>query len=511
MRNLLRSAMNRMDRRALLGKGAALVGGLLAGQMLPSETAAAQSRPAAPATRPDTPAPRSSNTWNLTVVGETMAVRPFSMLTDPDFLAIVKMIRDSDLAYGHLEMNIAAPDELGYAARGSSGGAGYLVADPVIAKDLKWAGIDALSVANNHSFDWGEKGLLATIKNCNRAGIAVAGTGADLEAAREPVYFEKEKGRVSLVSISSGNSAFEWAGLAKANTPGRPGINPIRLRTVYQVDHSTADQLKATGKNLGILSDAAAAKKEFNITPGASSGSNGYSGFTFRDGDNFAITTENHPGDVAENLKSVEEAKDMANFVMVAQHMSVSEQRRGDSPVAAAVDFARKAIDAGADIYVGHGWHTFLGIEIYKNKPIIYGVGNFFWQSQFITRVPADEYESYGYDMDGLVGLRPAVGALHPEGGIDWAWSAVYKFKFENGKIAEIKLHPVEMGYDFTIEKPIPNRQIGTGAHPYLDGSPRLAHGVAAQKILGRAQKLCALRGTKLEIADGVGTIKISA
>ncbi len=508
----IRSVLNSMDRRTLLGKGAALMGGVLAGQVLQSKSVDAQTKPATPVkpARPEDPAPKNNNTWNVTVVGETMAVRPFSQLTDPDFLSIVKLMRESDLTYGHLEMNIASANEVTYAARGSSGGAGYLVADPKIAQDLKWAGVDALSVAQNHSFDWGEKGLLATIRNCNRAGIAVSGTGANLEEAREPTYFEKEKGRVAMVSISSGNSAFEWAGLSKGVVPGRPGVNPIRVKTVYEVDHATAAQLKAAGKNLGVLTDAAAAKKDFNITPGAISGSNGYSGFNFVDGEKFSITTENHPGDVAGNLKSIDEAKSMANFVIVAQHMSISEAKRGDSPVKAAVDFARKAIDAGADIFVGHGWHTFLGIEIYKEKPIIYGVGNFFWQSEFIPRVPADEYESYGYDLNQLTSYNPSIGDLHPAGSEDWAWSAVYQFKFENKKISQIVLHPVEMGFDFSGDKPKRNREVGSGAHPYLDGSPRIAHGASAQKILERAQKICALRGTKLEIADGIGTIRIA-
>ena len=34
--------------------------------------------------------------------------------------------------------------------------------------------------------------------------------------------------------------------------------------------------------------------------------------------------------------------------------------------------FARSAIDAGADMFVGHGSHTPLGIEFYKGKPIFY-------------------------------------------------------------------------------------------------------------------------------------------
>jgi poly-gamma-glutamate synthesis protein (capsule biosynthesis protein) len=496
----VRKAMSPMDRRTVLGKGAALVGSLFAAQTLAPAQAASKDKAAA------SPADRS---FTLCVVGEAMVTRPFSMHTEPEFLGIVKLLRDADLSYGHLEMNLANDDELVWAMRGSSGGAGYLVGTPQIAEDLKWAGIRVMSVAQNHSLDWGPQGMLATIKHCNAAGIAVAGTGHNLEEARSPTFLETDKGRMALVSIASGNSAFEWAGLPKGKTPGRPGVNPLRVRTVYQVPHATAEQLKAAGKGLGVLSDRAAARKEFNITPGAISGSNGYSGFTFVDGDKFEITTEGHPADIAGNLRSIDEAAKMADFVMVAQHNSTSEGGRGTTPSTFVVDFARKAIDAGADIYLGHGWHTALGIEIYKGKPILYGLGSFFWQSQYIDRVPADEYESYNQDMDQLTKLNPAVGGLHPEGNSDWGWSAVYQLKFVSGRIAEIRLYPIEMGYDYTGDKPRVNRQIGSGELKYLDGSPRLATRANGQKILELTAKVCALRGTQVEIKDNVGIIKV--
>lgn len=178
-----------------------------------------------------------------------------------------------------------------------------------------------------------------------------------------------------------------------------------------------------------------------------------------------------------ERIAAVDEAKQMADFVMVAHHNSTSEGSRGNTPCKFVVDFARKAIDAGADMYMGHGWHTALGIEIYKNKPIIYGLGN-----------------------------------LHPgTDNEDWCWSAVYQFKFENKKLTEIRLHPIEMGMDFSAEKPKVYRQVGSGAHPYMDGSPRMASGANRQKLLERFQKVCALRGTKLEIKDGVGTVRVPA
>ena len=40
-------------------------------------------------------------------------------------------------------------------------------------------------------------------------------------------------------------------------------------------------------------------------------------------------------------------------------------------------EIAHAAIDAGADAVVGHGPHFVLPVEIYKGRPIFYGMGNF--------------------------------------------------------------------------------------------------------------------------------------
>ena len=378
-----RAEGSQFSRRKLLGGGAAMLGGVALTQAV-SPARAAKRKAAKSGASP-------SNTFTMSIVGEAMVTRRFSMLTDPGFLGIVKLMRDADVAYAHLEMNLADDTEASWAMRGSSGGAGYLIADPKIADDLAWMGIDVMSAAQNHSLDWGPNVMLATIKHLNDAGIACAGTGKNLDVARSPGFFETPKGRMALVSIASGDSAFEWAGLPKGPSVGRPGINPLRVKTIYEVPHDTAAQLKAAGKGLGVLSDAKAAKPEFNITPGASSGSNGYAGFTFLDGDKFAITTVASPADTKGNLRSVGQANDMADFVMVAQHNSTSQGHRGDDPSDFIVKFSREAIDAGADVYLGHGWHTFIGLESSKGKPIFYGLGSFVWESPVVNRPPADE------------------------------------------------------------------------------------------------------------------------
>jgi poly-gamma-glutamate capsule biosynthesis protein CapA/YwtB (metallophosphatase superfamily) len=440
-----------------------------------------------------------------------MAYRPFSMHTEPEFLSIVKLLRESDLTYTHLEMNLGSPEELGWAARGAIGGAGYLIAEPRIAEDLKWAGVDIMSLGQNHSLDWGPAGMLSTIKACQKAGIACAGTGRDLEEARGPAFLEKDKGRVALISISSGNSAYEWAGLGKGSIPGRPGVNPFRATMKYELDHATAEQYKEGARKLGVLSVSRATPNEFNITPGQQAGATGFSSFAFVDGDKFEISTVGHPKDIEGNLRSIDTARQMADLVVVAHHNSLSEGRRADLPCKFAREFAKATIDAGADIYVGHGWHKALGIEIYKGRPILHGLGNFFWQSSYITRVPSDEYESYGYSMDALTTLTPAVGPLHPAGDEHWAYSAVYQLRFEDKKLKEIRLYPVEMGVDLSGETPRRVREYGTGSHKVLDGRPLMASGATAQKILERMQKLSATYGTSVEIKDGVGIVRMPA
>jgi poly-gamma-glutamate synthesis protein (capsule biosynthesis protein) len=133
-----------------------------------------------------------------------MVARPFAMHDDQASMAVIDLLRAADLTYAHLEMNLADYSELDYANRGDWLGS-FMMADPQIARDLKWAGIDIMSLAHNHSVDFGEAGILATIRHCRAAGLAVVGTGIDLEEAREPGYLETRHERVALISTTSGN------------------------------------------------------------------------------------------------------------------------------------------------------------------------------------------------------------------------------------------------------------------------------------------------------------------
>lgn len=461
----------------------------------------------------------SEGKWSVAIAGECLVTRRFAIHREPEFTAVRQMFLDADLTYAHLEMNFGDPRTVGYPARGDWYGS-YMLADPAIAHDLRWLGIDIMSLANNHSLDFGERGLRSTISACRDAGLACAGTGQDLDDARAPAFLDTPRGRVALVSVSSGNTKNEWASRPKETLLGRPGINPLRVNTTYEVDASTAAHLQEAARRLGVLKTSAQSNKvgkagrrlevdEFQIiTPGAqSSAGDG----VFRIGDTFKIHTECQPRDLDGNLRSITAAANMADLVLVAHHFNISEGSRGDTPPAFVREFAHRAIDAGADMYLGHGWHKTLGIEIYKGKPIFYGLGNFFAQSEFLERVPYDSYETWGHDIDRLPTLSPDAHPLHPgleEPSPTWWSSAAITIEINAaGQVDEIELRPVELGREPTPEAKL-TRGTGKGSHALTEGRPLLATGENGRRILERLRTLSAGFGTEIEVSDSTGRIR---
>jgi poly-gamma-glutamate capsule biosynthesis protein CapA/YwtB (metallophosphatase superfamily) len=459
--------------------------------------------------------------WSIAIAGECMVTRPFAMHDEPEFTEVIDKLHDSDVTYAHIETNFGQFSEVEAPSRGDQVGS-YFLTDPQVAHDLRWAGVDIASIANNHSFDFGKKGLFSTIKHMDEAGIKHAGTGRDLEEAREPSYLETKKGRVALVSVSSGNKSHEWASPPKASLPGRAGVNSLRSLTRFVVPEEEAEQLKKIGHALGIAREqgmnvegssgllANALPGEFSLampTDQSTTGSN-----LWKVGDAFGIETSANKHDLAGNVRSIEEAATMADVVIVAHHFSISEGGRGNLPPKFVVEFAHAAIDAGADIFVGHGWHKTLGIEIYKGKPILYGLGNFFAQSEFVRRVPFDAYETWKHDVDKLQTLTPAAHPLHPglnAGNETWWSSAVIQLVLENGVLTGLELHPVELGRDVSKEAPI-TRRVGSEERPLTDGRPYAATGENAARVLERYQRLSAELGTTVTISeDGVGRIAL--
>lgn len=100
-------------------------------------------------------------------------------------------------------------------------------AAPSAIEVLKAARVDACSLANNHTLDFEERGLLDTLKHLEAAGIRHAGAGRDTEEAMRPAILEEgsdHAGRVALVAFTDNEPPF-------AAGPDRPGTNylPVSL------------------------------------------------------------------------------------------------------------------------------------------------------------------------------------------------------------------------------------------------------------------------------------------
>jgi poly-gamma-glutamate capsule biosynthesis protein CapA/YwtB (metallophosphatase superfamily) len=117
-------------------------------------------------------------------------------------------------------------------------------ADPVAIEVLEAAHIDACSLANNHTLDFEERGLLDTLTHLEEAGIRYAGAGRDVEEAARPALLE---GGVALVAFTDNEPPF-------AAGPNRPGTGflPVSLEpeVLRRVEAVVGDAREAGAKTV---------------------------------------------------------------------------------------------------------------------------------------------------------------------------------------------------------------------------------------------------------------------
>ena len=111
-------------------------------------------------------------------------------------------------------------------------------ADPPAVEVLRAGGVDACSLANNHTLDFEEKGLLDTLKHLEEGGIRYAGAGRDLEEAARPVVLG---GGVALVACTDNEPLF-------AAEPDKPGTNYLPVSTEPEVLRRVEEAIGAARK-----------------------------------------------------------------------------------------------------------------------------------------------------------------------------------------------------------------------------------------------------------------------
>lgn len=425
----------------------------------------------------------ASGDITMALTGDAIITRRLSAYDEPGFVRMLETIRGADLAFTNLEILLHRYEDEVIPA--SQSGGTYMAAHPRMAEELAWAGFDVVSMANNHSMDYSAGGMRSTIRAVEDAGLVGAGTGENLAEARSPGYAETGAGRVALISIASTFADHMRAGSQRKDLRGRPGLSPLRHTRTYTLPRAELDALRRVRDQLGLRG-------------GDDPDRVGFVGSTFVAGDRPGVTTTAHPGDLAEIVASVKDAKRQANWVIVSSHSHEGAENRY-VPAQFVVEAARAVIDAGADVFVAHGPHVLRGIEIYKGRPIFYSLGNFIFQNETVELQPADNYEAQDLAYTALPSEFYDTRERNSDGGFPadpLYWESVVAVPtFQDGRLTEIVLHPVTLGHGL----PRPQR-----------GRPMLAGPELGRKIIADLQRLSEPFGTRIEYVDGVGRIRIS-
>jgi poly-gamma-glutamate capsule biosynthesis protein CapA/YwtB (metallophosphatase superfamily) len=184
-------------------------------------------------------------------------------------------------------------------------------AEPELAPALRKAGFQLVTLANNHSMDFGGQALAETMINLEAAGIAWIGAGKNLAEARKMALYTIKGKKIAFLSYSLTQPIEFFAGQE------RPGTAP--------------------GYEKPVVADVASARRQ-------------------------------------------------ADYVIVSFHWGKEGSGTVQSYQRSA---AHRAIEAGADVIIGHHPHVLQGVERYKGGIIFYSLGNFAFASNSQTSAVA--------------------------------------------------------------------------------------------------------------------------
>ena len=333
--------------------------------------------------------------FTIATVGDLIYAHDLGhMMSDPSFAAVVELLRGADVATGNLEGIIVD----GRTFTGSRiGGHG---AEPGAADSIRDMGFDLVARPNNHGNDFGPEGMVETSAHLDRVGVQYAGVGNTYAAARAARFATGPKGRVGMVATTATGTLPAVPG--RGEWPGVGGYSTLDVTRYFMIPGNAWDAVRTLRQHFpngtGFYARGANSDSQIRLL-----------GEEFRKasgGETDAYYTfEMNQRDLRDLLAAVREGKMRSDLLTVAIHSHHFRDTRGGYrgagiPEAEHLDtnpsvanyleeFARAAIDGGADVFQGTGVHVVRGIEIYENRPIFYGLGEFVRQR----------------DVDGLSGL----------------------------------------------------------------------------------------------------------
>ena len=195
---------------------------------------------------------------------------------------------------------------------------------------LGQAGIDGVTLGNNHILDAGVPGLAETIGHLRDAGISHTGAGMDLASAREPMVFDLGETKVGVLNYQ-GVPSYDWSWA----TESVPGTAPLQAEIM---------------------------------------------------------------------LEDVQRLRPEVDLLVVMPHWGNEYLA---SPEPGQVELAHAVMDAGADLIVGNHAHWPKGMEMYRDKPIFYGTGNFLFDQSWSEETSTGIFAEITLYRDRVVQARP--------------------------------------------------------------------------------------------------------
>ena len=299
------------------------------------------------------------------------------------FRHVADVLRSADIAYANCDQAMSD--------KGSPNPKQATPSQPENISALISAGFDIISLANNHTQDWGKEALLDTMARMKAAGLLYVGVGNNLSEARQPVILERKGNKIGFLA----NCSVGPEGLSYEAQHDFPGYTPMRAITFYE----HVDPQPGTWPRI------------------------------------ISIPVREDLDNMVEDIKKL---KAQVDVVIVCTHWGLH--------VLPSVipmyeyDIGHAAVDAGADLVIGTHTHLLKGIEMYKGKAIFHSTGDFLFtmKKDRFYRDPRLKYTTPRHvsDLKILYGIDPK------KWDIDKKKTIIAKAVIEDGRIKQYSYIP---------------------------------------------------------------------
>ena len=425
----------------------------------------------------------------FTAVGDILVQKRLPQ-TYEGFEKIRDYIMQGDARFFNLETTLNYEGEC-FASQFSGGT--YIRTNPEMYYDMLRYGFNMVSANNNHAFDYSFEGFAKTLDTLNESGITHSGIGNNLHQASAPAYLETENGRIALVSVNTSFNVAMMAGEQSRRVAGRPGVNGIRVTRKVVVPKEDFEVIQRVGDKCGINCSKNITRGE-GYYPYLPEGVAEIGDQQFILGDGYDTLYEANQADIDRLEASIHEAQLSSDYVIVSVHNHQIEGMDKATVPRFLEELMHKIVDFGADAVIGHGPHLLRAIEVYKDKPIFYSLGDFVIQLYDVAFAPEDFYRQYGMNSDS-----PAIELLEKRSS-----------GFTKGLMAQQVMRETVIPFWETDGKKLKSLRLlpvtaSCGEGKYIEGLPQPSLDVA---FMDRLAELSRPYGVEITLENGEAVCK---